>query len=80
MKDYGHLLGSITVKQSKVLELVRLLVKVKSSAIILTGSDIGHPRKFEPFKPTLKICISIYSSSIFEPNCLVSSFKQQLEA
>ena len=26
-----------------VLELVRLLVKVKSEAIPLTGNDIGHP-------------------------------------
>ena len=34
----------------KVLELVRLLVKAKSSAIPLIGNDTGHSWKFEPFK------------------------------
>ena len=29
VKDKGHLIGSVQVKQSKVLELVRLLVKMK---------------------------------------------------
>ena len=36
--------------------------------MLLTGSAIGHPWKFEPFKPTLIICTSIHSSSRVDPN------------
>ena len=54
-------------KLSNVLELVRLLVKEKSKAIPQIGNDLGHALKFEPFKAYPLICISIYTSSLFEP-------------
>ena len=47
--------------------------------MLLIGSDIGHPWKFEPFKPTLIICTSIHSSSRVEPNYQNSSLNQKLE-